>query len=107
MVATIVLNSFPKETDYDDISERDFDEKNFLTVMKLTAILKVAAGMALSPRKKYSGVRAQIKDKELQVTIDADADLTLEKGLFSEQTDMFEEVFGIRPVVRMKNGNGI
>ena len=30
------------------------------------------------------------------------ADITLEKGLFLHKADVFEEVFGIRPVLKQK-----
>ncbi|SKC05416.1 exopolyphosphatase / guanosine-5'-triphosphate,3'-diphosphate pyrophosphatase [Lachnospiraceae bacterium] len=104
IVATVVLNSYPKEIYYEALQELDFDEKSILTVTKLTAILRVAAGMARSPRKKYNDVKAVIKDKSLIVTIDTREDLSLEKGLFDEEIPMFEEVFGIRPVMRTKGG---
>ena len=34
--------------------------------------------------------------------VDTKADITLEKGLFSNRAAFFEEVFGIKPVIRQK-----
>ena len=81
-----------------------FDEKSYLTVIKLTAILRLSAGMVRSHKRKYESIKAQVKEKELLITIDTADDITLEKGLFSEKSGLFEEVFGIRPVLRKKNG---
>ena len=104
IIATTVYNAYPKEVNYDDFNESGFTEKVFLTVTKLTAILRVASGMARSPRKKYRSVKAQLKEKELVLTVDSDSSLTLEKGFFLEQALLFEEVFGIRPVLREMRG---
>ena len=38
----------------------------------------------------------------LTITADTMADITLEKGLFLHKADVFEEVFGIRPVLKQK-----
>ncbi len=102
IVATVVLNSYPKEIYYEALEDNDFDEKSLLMVTKLTAMLRVAVGMARSPKKKYNEVKAALKDKSLIITIDTREDLALEKGLFEEEIPMFEEVFGIRPVMRTK-----
>ncbi len=104
IIATVVYNAYPKEVNYDDFNETEFNEKVFLTVTKLTAILRVASGMARSPRKKYRSVKAQLREKELVLTVESDSSLTLEKGFFLEQSLLFEEVFGIRPVLREKKG---
>ncbi|MCR4892072.1 MAG: exopolyphosphatase [Lachnospiraceae bacterium] len=102
MVATIVKNSYIRENDNEIGWRQDLDEKSYLTVTKLTAILRLATGMARSPRKKYNGVKAQLKDGELLITIDLKEGLTLEKGLFGERKMLFEEVYGVKPVVRNK-----
>ncbi len=101
MVAAIVRNSYIRETDYEDASD-GFDDKSYTTVTKLTAILMLAAGMARSPRKRYNDVKAQLKEDELLIKIDSKDDLTLEKGLSVETKALFEEVFGVHPVLRMK-----
>ncbi len=76
--------------------------EDYLRVTKLTAILRLANGLDRTHKQKFRDINAIIRDKELVITIDNRADITLEKGLFSNRADFFEEVFGIRPVIRQK-----
>ena len=36
------------------------------------------------------------------ITVETGKDISLEKGLFSQRADFFEEVFGIKPVIKQK-----
>lgn len=102
MVAVIVSSSYPRDISYEDVMETGLDERSYLTVVKLTAILRLASGMIRSYKRKYEGVKAVVKDKELIITVDTGDDIYLERGLFFEKTELFEEVFGIRPVLKKK-----
>ena len=106
IIATIVYNSYPKDSRYkhDNFNKKDFDGDVYLVVMKLTAILRVASGMSRSPRKKYAMVKTQLHEKELWITVGCNDSMLLEKGYFSEQTRLFEEVFGVRPVLKSRKG---
>ncbi|MCR4590813.1 MAG: exopolyphosphatase [Lachnospiraceae bacterium] len=102
MVAVIVSSSYPKDLSYEDVMESGFDEKSYLTVVKLTAILRLSSGMVRNYKRKFNGVKAVVKDKELIITVDTEDDIALEKGLFFEKTGLFEEVFGLKPVLKKK-----
>lgn len=104
MVAMIVMNSYPKDIMYSDFSADDFDSDTYLTVVKLSAILRVATGLGRISKRNYSDIHAAVKDKELVVTVDTEDDMLLEKGLFSERTNTFEEVFGLHPVLKVRGG---
>lgn len=100
-IAQIVRNSYLRFVYYDELTtESEFDREAYLVVAKLTAILRVATGLARSQKKPYRNVKAVLRDKELIITLDTDADMLLEKGLFYTKTGFFEEVYGVRPVVR-------
>ena len=71
---------------------------------KLTAILRLANAMDRSHYQKVQGLKAVLKDRELQVMIDSSRDISLELGLLKDKVNFFEEVFGIRPVLRQKRG---
>ena len=43
-----------------------------------------------------------LRDLELVITISAHQDYTLELGLLDEKKDFFEEIFHVRPVVKLK-----
>lgn len=83
----------------------DFDyseNMDYLTVAKLTAILRVANGLDRSHKQKFQDVKATLRDGDLVITVDTNEDITLEKGLFKERAEFFEEVFSIRPVIKQK-----
>ena len=43
-----------------------------------------------------------LKDRELQMVMDSSQDISLELGLLQDKVAFFEEVFGIRLVIRGK-----
>ena len=76
--------------------------EDYLRVAKLTAILRVTNGLDRTHKQKFKDIKVTVKDKELIINIDTRADITLEKGLFSNRAAFFEEVFGIKPIIRQK-----
>jgi exopolyphosphatase/guanosine-5'-triphosphate,3'-diphosphate pyrophosphatase len=73
-----------------------------MTVIKLVAILRVANAMDRSHKQKFRDSKAVIKDETLVITTYTKDDITLEKGLFSSKASFFEEVYGIKPVLKQK-----
>lgn len=101
MVANMVRynsSSFPL---YEELDE-DFSMNEYITIVKLNAILKTANVLDRSNRQKIKNVGVTLKDDVLTITADTMADITLEKGLFHHRADVFQEVFGIRPVLRQR-----
>lgn len=88
---------------YEDMMEQPgMTAEEYLLVTKLTAILRIANACDRSHKQKFSQVRFQLKEQELVIAVETQADITLEKGLFPPKADFFEEVFHIRPVIRQK-----
>ncbi len=79
-----------------------FSKEDYLRVAKLTAIMRVANGLDRTHKQKFKDVNVELKDGKLVINVDTMADITLEKGLFFNRADFFEEVFGIKPVIRQK-----
>ncbi len=79
-----------------------FSQEEYLIVAKLTAILRVANGLDRTHKQKFKDVKVTVKDRELIINIDTRDDITLEKGLFTNRAQFFEEVFGIKPVIKQK-----
>ena len=52
--------------------------------------------------QKVKGIKAVLKDRELQMIVDSAQDISLELGLLKDKVAFFEEVFGIRLVLRRK-----
>ena len=66
------------------------------------AILRLANAMDRSHYQKVKGIKAVLKDRELQMIVDSAQDISLELGLLKDKEAFFEEVFGIRLVLRRK-----
>ncbi len=90
--------SFPAYEELED----DFTKEEYITIVKLNAILKTANVLDKSNRQKIKNVGVTLKDGILTITADTMSDITLEKGLFHHKADVFEEVFGIRPRLKQK-----
>ena len=69
---------------------------------RLVAILRVANGIDRSHKQKFTDIRIRLVDKELQINVSTKKDITLEKGLFSNRADFFEQIYHVRPVIRQK-----
>lgn len=78
------------------------ENEDYMTVIKLVAILRVANAMDRSHKQKFKDSKAVIKDDKLIITTYSQDDITLEKGLFSGKADFFEEVYGIKPILKQK-----
>jgi exopolyphosphatase/guanosine-5'-triphosphate,3'-diphosphate pyrophosphatase len=103
IVANVVRYNH-QEFDYFEtfIRRQEIDRASYLTVAKLTALLRIANSLDRSHKQKFRDVKAVLKDDELILTVDTDKDISLEKGLFSDRAKFFEEVFSVRPVIRKK-----
>lgn len=78
------------------------DRQAYLTIVKLTAILRLANAMDRSHSQKVKNLRIILKENELHMVIDASQDVSLELGLLKEKVEFFEKIFGIRLVLRRK-----
>ncbi|MCF0133718.1 MAG: exopolyphosphatase [Blautia sp.] len=83
-------------------AEYGMDRERYLLIAKLAAILRIANAMDRSHYQKVKSMKAVLKDKELQLIIDYNKDISLELGLLDDKIAFFEEVFGIRLVPRRK-----
>lgn len=101
MVANMVRynsSSFPAYGELED----DFTKEEYITIVKLNAILRTANVLDKSNRQKIKNVGVTLQDGILTITADTMADITLEKGLFHRKADIFQDVFGIRPALKQK-----
>ena len=78
--------------------------RNAITILiaKLTAILRLANSMDRSHREKLTDFRMAVRDSELIITTGYQGDISLESSSFEQKADFFEEIFGIRPVLKQK-----
>lgn len=101
MVASIVhypSNPFPEYTHFEDVFEKD----EYIRIAKLNAILRLADAMDRSHRQKFRKVTILLRNNTLYITGYTLYDITLEAGIFANHADFFEEVFGIKPLLKQK-----
>ena len=73
-----------------------------IVIAKLTAILRLANSMDRGHTGKLKDSRLNVKDGQLVIQTGCAADVTLESISIADKGDFFEEIFGIRPVLRQK-----
>lgn len=95
-------NTLPME-DYDAIGRESLMTRDtYLTIVKLTAILRIVNSLDRSHRQKMKNAKLVLRDRELTINITSNEDLTLEKKDFKEKALFFEEVFSVKPVLHQK-----
>ena len=82
--------------------ETSMNRGNYLLTAKLTAILRLANAMDRSHYQKVKALNVTLKDRILYLVVDSARDVSLELGLLKDKKEFFEEVFGIRLVMRRK-----
>lgn len=97
---TVLYNTRPLD-DYEELSDC-LSQEDYLTVAKLSAILRVANALDQSHRQKFKNIRAAVKERELVITVEAFEDISLEQALFDAKTAYFENVFSMKPVLKQK-----
>lgn len=78
------------------------DRIDYIRMLKLAAILRIANGMDRSHKQKIRKVTVSFKGQELLVRADTIYDITLEQSTMALKSHFFEEIYGFRPVLRQK-----
>ncbi len=73
-----------------------------IMVSKLAAILKIANGLNISHKKSIQQLDLQISGTEIIFKVKCKGDFLLERWSFSAHIDFFEEVYGLKPVLKHK-----
>ncbi|MGN0157751.1 MAG: exopolyphosphatase [Brotaphodocola sp.] len=71
-----------------------------LTIAKLIAILRLASSMDQSHQGKLADCRMTVRDNHLIIGTDYAGDVTLEAMAIEAKSEFFEEIYGIRPVLK-------
>lgn len=100
-IANIIKFTLSKIPDYHDMYDKIGDGE-YMIILRLLAILKLAYAMNQSSRQKLDHYTIQVKNKQLVITMDTLYDLTLERRAFEANADFFQQVYGIRPVLKQK-----
>ncbi len=71
-------------------------------VAKLTALLRLANALDTGHKQKVSDCRMSVKNGELVITANYTGDISLELLSVAMCERFFEEIFGIKPVLKKK-----
>ena len=96
IIACIVrYNKVPFDYYNEMAKEMLIDRENYLTIVKLLALFRLADGICRSYRAKVKAVNAVLRDGKLDIVVDADENISLEKRFFKRKSDFFTEVFSV------------
>lgn len=102
IVASVVRFNHSKFRYYRQSGMSNLDRNSYLTVAKLTAILRLANSLDRSHKQKLKGLKAQLHENELILQVDTQEDISLEVCFFDKRAEFFTEVFSITPVLKQK-----
>lgn len=101
IVGLTVLYNHVSLPQYETLADK-ISEESYITVAKLSAILRVANALDQSHKQKFKNTKVSLKDKELTILVESFEDISLEQALFETKTQYFENVFSIKPVLKEK-----
>ena len=102
LIAGIIRYNASEEIPLPADLELDMREAEYIRMLKLAAILRIANVMDRSHRQKIGKVSISVKDKKFVIRADTIYDITLEQSMVAERAGFFESVYGLRPVLRVK-----
>jgi exopolyphosphatase/guanosine-5'-triphosphate,3'-diphosphate pyrophosphatase len=101
IVANVVKFNHSEFEYYEELGRKlTISREDYLTIAKLTAMLRLANGLDRSHKQKFGDMKVQIRGNILECSVSADEDITLEKGMLSARSSFFEEVFNVHPVIK-------
>ena len=75
---------------------------NYVRMLKMASILRLANGMDRSHQQRIRDVRVTIRDGELKMMANTIYAITLEQGMMENRAHFFEQIYGLKPVLRQK-----
>lgn len=103
ILALIVRYNTTAMESYRAISMRtELSRDDYVALTKLTAILRMANAMDRSHLQKITQIHAAVQEDRFVIHLTVSRDYTLELGLLDDKLEFFEEVFGIRPEIKVK-----
>ena len=97
----IRFNSNGEVPEYEGVSS-ELDHMDYVRMLKMAAILRLANGMDRSHLQRIQDVRVTVKDNELKIMANTIYDITLEQGMMERRAHFFEQIYGLRPMLRQK-----
>lgn len=104
IIAHIALNHSQSSTTNLKIKNDFFNKRPAkIIIAKLTAILKIADSLDKSHKEPFSEIEINLKANELELILNTEKDIFLEKWAFADKSRIFKEVFGIDVLLNKRN----
>lgn len=81
---------------------RTLTKDEYMTVVKLCAILGLVNALDKSHSQKIAAIKSSVKEGRLILNIEHKGDFTLEAETLARKAVFFEEIFSIHPVLKLK-----
>jgi exopolyphosphatase/guanosine-5'-triphosphate,3'-diphosphate pyrophosphatase len=103
IVALIARYNTTRLPQYDVLAqESSLNQRQYLILAGLTAIIRYTNALDRSHLQKIQTIKASLKEQELILNLTVNRDFSLEQGLIGDKAEFFNEVFSIRPVLKVK-----
>lgn len=86
----------------DDFNYKSLDYASRIMVSKLAAFLKIADALDRSHKQKLSDIKIVLGDQALTIKAETNRDSLLEEWEFENKSNLFKEVYGIKPNLIIK-----
>lgn len=103
IVAYIVKYNTTKY-EYEKIMNEVRNPETTNIIAKLVAIMRVGNALDKSHKQKFDHVKMSLKEQKLVIVTETSEDISLEQNTFENRARFFEEVYGIKPVLKRKRG---
>ena len=81
---------------------KDLSTGDYMLALRLAAILRLAGSLDVSYKQKADSLKVSVKDRELHISIGTKEDYTLERGFFDVNSEFFEEIFDLKPMLKVR-----
>jgi exopolyphosphatase/guanosine-5'-triphosphate,3'-diphosphate pyrophosphatase len=90
--------------EYEDVLLQEMDRESYMIILKLTAILRICNALDRTHKQKFGNLNISLNKKELIISTETFSNIAIEKGTFEGKAELFEEIYGIKPVLKVKRG---
>ena len=102
ILATICLYHSDLEPSMEDERFNRLEAKDRLIVSKASAILSIADSLDRSAKQKFQDIEVSFSDHKLMIAVRTDENIELEQWAFAKKSEFFEEVFGVKAILKKK-----
>lgn len=92
------------ELDDEEFLQQGMNQENSMVILKLASILRICNALDRTHKQKCKNIKVALEKRELVITVQTFENVTIEKGVFEDKAGLFEELYGIKPVLKVKRG---